>query len=192
MCSRLVRAWWWRPLPPSCWDSRGLRRRPHKRPRAPSRGTVKDVQGGVIPGATVTLISESGAPRSRRWPTPPATSSSRTSQATPTPSEWRWTGSRHLGAQRRRGHARRPCRGRHRDARAWVRWPKPWFGAAGESPQIRETASAAVPGRNCTPAGAGRPASPGPRALDGARTNYLLDGISKVTPAATSRAAAQP
>ena len=48
-------------------------------------GTVKDAQGGVIPGATVTLISESKGTRSSpSSPTAPATSSSRTSPPTPT------------------------------------------------------------------------------------------------------------
>ena len=59
-------------------------------------GTVKDAQGGVIPGATVVLVSETkgtkSAPvvtqRSRRLRV------SRTSRRTPTPSKSRWKGSR--------------------------------------------------------------------------------------------------
>ena len=58
-------------------------------------GTVKDAQGGVIPGATVTLISESqGTARRPSSPTRPATSCSSTSRPTPTPSRSRCPRSR--------------------------------------------------------------------------------------------------
>ena len=58
-------------------------------------GNVKDAQGGVVPGATVVLVSEARGTKSRpRSPTRPATTCSRTSRRTPTPSKSRWTGSR--------------------------------------------------------------------------------------------------
>ena len=61
-------------------------------------GTVKDAQGGVIPGATVTLVSETRGTKSIPVvPTRPATSCSRTSPPTPTPSKSRCRRSRPSG-----------------------------------------------------------------------------------------------
>jgi hypothetical protein len=63
-------------------------------------GTVKDTQGAVVPGATVTLISESK--RTQSAPSSAArreTSSSRTSPPTPTPSKSRFPRSRRCCAR---------------------------------------------------------------------------------------------
>ena len=50
-------------------------------------GTVKDAQGGVIPGATVTLVSQTRGTSMETTTNPTATSSSSTWRRTHTPSE---------------------------------------------------------------------------------------------------------